>query len=447
MKGDCLEPRAASISPDRVVIVNCWDDSNKGDAAITTGLLNALKANHAALKYTLVSYVFHPDLPSARQSLRHVLGAHPDVDIVQPSVPALIRSVGKWKGMLSALRCLGKLMAPSLIKDDPMEADIRQSSLVVSNGGLYFGFVEPDHINTLYHLFAFSYPMLLAHRFGVPFILYAQSFGPFHNGMTRRWMRWLFNASAGNWSRESISNKLLLTLGAPSATTHVVPDAAFTVRPDAVEQKGNFDFSALAQDPYVAFSVRQISPTGHSRENEQRYYDSIVSTINWITEERSMRVVLVSHTLGPLVNEDDRIANRQVYRALTPNARERTLQLDADLSPSELAFVYGRAELVVATRFHAVVLTICGGAPVIAIPYFGTKTQGSFRDLGLEDMLLEVRNLSPEVLRDKVMQCLNRRTDLRRKIGIIAEAQFAQATLTGADAAQIAHRHAMHRMS
>ena len=429
------------------MIVNCWDDSNKGDAAITTGLLNALKANRAASKYTLVSYVFHPDLPSTRQSLRHVLGAHPDVDIKQPSVPALIRSVGKWNGLFSALRCIGKLMAPSLIKDDTMEADIRQSSLVASNGGLYFGFVESDHINTLYHLFAFSYPMLFAHRVKVPFILYAQSFGPFHNGMTRRWMRWLFNASAGNWSRESISNQLLLGLGAPSATTHVVPDAAFTVQPDALEKKGNFDFSALAQDPYVALSVRQLGPTGHSRENEQRYYDSIVSTINWIAEDLAMRVVLVSHNLGPLADEDDRVASRQVYSALTPNAQERTLQLDADLSPAELAFVYGRAELVVATRFHAVVLAICGGAPVIAIPYFGTKTQGAFRDLGLESMLLEVRNLSPEVLHNKIQQCLNQRTELRRKIAQIAEAQFGQAMRTGADAAQIAQHHAMHRLS
>ena len=441
-----MESKATSTSEDRVVIVNCWDDSNKGDAAITTGVLNALKANHAASHYTLVSYVFHPDPASARQGLRHVLEAHPDVDIKQSSVPAFVRSVGWWKGLFLALRGLCKLIAPSLIRDDPMEADIRRSSLVISNGGQYFAFVKPEYIKTLYHLFAFSYPLLFAHRLGVPFVLYAQSFGPFHNGITRRWMLRLFNTSAGNWSRETISNELLLALGAPTATTHVVADAAFTVRPNAPHSPFDFEFLGLAEDRYVAFSVRLLHATGHSRENEQKYCNSIVSAIEWLVAERAMRVVLVAHTQGPIADEDDRVASREVYDALPPNVRERTLLLDADLSPAELASVYGRAELVVATRFHAVVLAICGGAPVLAIPYFGNKTQGSFRDLGLEDMVLEIRNLSPEILRNKVAQFLGQHVDLRRKMGKIAEEQFARAIQTGADAGRIARRNAIHRI-
>src|ERR1700723_132575 len=117
------------------VVVNCWHDSNKGDAAITIGVLNALKTNGAASRFFLVSYVFHADEASARFGFRHVLEEHPGSEIIQPSVPALIRSVGRRRGVLLAFRAALKLLLPAIIRDDPMEAAIRQSSIVVSNGG------------------------------------------------------------------------------------------------------------------------------------------------------------------------------------------------------------------------------------------------------------------------------------------------------------------------
>jgi colanic acid/amylovoran biosynthesis protein len=434
-----LEQHTTFPAPESLaVIVNCWSDVNKGDAAITIGVLNALKENRVAARYSVVSYIFHPDEQSTRHSFRHVLREHPDVDIQQPSVPAHVRSVGRLKGFLLAIRGIVKLIAPSLIRDDGMESAIRKSSLVISNGGLYFGFVKSDYAATLYHLYSFCYPMLFAFRINVPFVLYAQSFGPFHNGITRRWMRWLLRASSGNWARESISEQLLLSIGAPPSTTRTVADAAFAVLPNSADNHVDFDSLGLGKGSFVAVSVRQLSPTGHGDLSEQMYFDSIVATIEQLVERTDLIIGIVSHTQGPVIEEDDRIASQRVFTALTAHAQQRTRVVNEDLSPSDLALVYGRAELVIATRFHAAVLAICGGAPVIAIPYFGTKAQGAFRDIGIEDLLLEVQDISPQLLYTRAMDCLNRRTELRERIRHVARAQYENAMQTGAWTAQIA---------
>jgi polysaccharide pyruvyl transferase WcaK-like protein len=114
------------------------------------------------------------------------------------------------------------------------------------------------------------------------------------------------------------------------------------------------------------------------------------------------------------------------------------LYLDADLSPEELAVLYGSAKFTLATRFHAVVLAICGGGPAIAIPYFGVKTQGSLRDLGLSDLLLEVSDLTLRTLKEKCLYCLNNDGALRAKVIAVATERYAAAMQTGVKLDEIA---------
>jgi polysaccharide pyruvyl transferase WcaK-like protein len=113
--------------------------------------------------------------------------------------------------------------------------------------------------------------------------------------------------------------------------------------------------------------------------------------------------------------------------------------IDADLTPEELALLYGSASFIIATRFHAVVLALCGGAAAIAIPYFGVKTQGSMRDLGLSDLLLEVRDLTLETLKAKCRYCLNQGPDLRAKVNRVAAERYSFAMQSGKKLGEIAH--------
>jgi colanic acid/amylovoran biosynthesis protein len=415
----------------QVITVNCWHDSNKGDAAITIGLLNALAANKISDKLAVASYAAYPTEEKWHYAFRHVLHEHPEAELVPTCLPALISSVGPLKACRLALRGFFKLLVPGLLPDQALEKEIRRSSAVVSTGGLYFGFVKTSFADLLYHLFSFSYPLLFAKRVGVPYFLYAQSFGPFHGAFARWWMRKLVANSAATWSRESYSQATLADLGAPKSQMDVVADAAFGI--DPAKAKKLLDLSSYGLDPgkYVAISIRGLDAAGHSSELEANYRRVFKDLIGWLVTERQLKAVLVAHTTGPIAKEDDRTISREVWESLDPQVKKNTALIVDDLGPTQLAQLYGSASFVIATRFHAVVLTICGGAPVIAIPYFGLKTQGSLRDLGLSDFVVELNALTLELLQAKSDEILGNELALRNRIKAVAEERYNAAMRTG----------------
>jgi colanic acid/amylovoran biosynthesis protein len=421
-----------------VLLVNCWHDSNKGDAAISIGVINALKNGAVADRIRVASYMYYPKQEDLDFGFRHVRAAHPDVEFVQTSLPAAARTVGKFKSLILSIRGVLKLLFPNLLPDLGFEKALCESRVVVSNGGLYFGFAQTGFFFTIFHLYAFSYPLLLAKRCGVPYVLYAQSFGPFRDPLSRWWMKRLVAGSAGAWARESFSRDTLLQIGAPSHKLDVVADAAFGLKLDNSHAPAVLQRFHLQPDGYVAISVRGLDASGHSQEAETRYRNSFAELIGWLSRECNFKVVLVAHTIGPLQDEDDRITCRAILSSLPPELAREVLYLDADLSPEELAVLYGSAKFTLATRFHAVVLAICGGGPAIAIPYFGVKTQGSLRDLGLSDLLLEVSDLTLQTLKEKCLYCLNNEGALRAKVIAVAAERYAAAMQTGVKLDEIA---------
>ena len=414
-----------------MLIVNCWHDSNKGDAAITIGLLNALSANQVGCHFAVASYAAYAKNSEWQYAFRHVLSEHPQTELVPTSFPALVSSVGKKAAAALALRAFVKLLFPGLLPDFPLETAVRKSSAVVSTGGLYFGFVRSSLADLVYHLFSFSYPLLFARRVGIPYVLYAQSFGPFHGAISRWWMRRLVAASVATWSRESYSQQTLLDLGAPPERMSVVADAAFGIDPGISRKQLDLSRYRLTPFSYVAISLRGLDAAGHSRDLEENYRAVFREAIDWLVRIRQLTVVLVAHTSGPLEKEDDRIISRQVWDTLDSSIRERTVLVVDDLSPVELAQLYGSASFVVATRFHAVVLSLCGGSPVIAIPYFGVKTQGSLRDLGLSEFVIELNSLTLESLQAKSDAILEGGDRLRLRIQDIAKERYSAAMNTG----------------
>ena len=280
--------------------------------------------------------------------------------------------------------------------------------------------------------------MMLARRLGRPYVLFSQSFGPFPSPLLKSWMRYLVANSDGAWCRESMSQDVLLKLGADKTKIKVIPDAAFGIKPDPSKNGSESLYPQLRPREYVAVSLCSLVPSGFPEEAEQRYTDSFRQTIAWLVKERNISVALVAHTLGPLPDEDDRIITREVYETLPPDVAAHVVFCQDDLSPSQLCILDGQAKFVIATRFHAVVLSICGRAPVIAVPYFGVKTQGAFRDLGLSSMVLEVANMDGNAIISLLRGCLENESKLKQTIEAIAEKQYNSAMQSGAMLKQIA---------
>src|SRR6202034_87104 len=91
---DVARSQIATPKKRSALVVNCWHDSNKGDAAISIGVVNALKKNSVADLVRVASYIYYPEQAGLDYGFRHLRAAHPDVEFVQATLPAAARLGG-----------------------------------------------------------------------------------------------------------------------------------------------------------------------------------------------------------------------------------------------------------------------------------------------------------------------------------------------------------------
>lgn len=240
-------------------------------------------------------------------------------------------------------------------------------------------------------LYMNAIPLLLAARLGRPTALFGQSVGPFE-GRASRWLaqkvlrrvKWVV-------VREPISLALAAELLGPLRERAVLaPDTAFLLTPQPITMPDGFP------DRFIALTARQwhfpyIADRGKAAELQQRYYDAIRDLIVWAARSLGLRTILIPQVIGPTPAETDGVAWDEITRRTPPDCLP--LRLEQDLRPDHLAGVYGRAELLVGTRFHSIILAALSGTPVVAIGYHGPKAEGILRSCGLEEFHVGIDSL------------------------------------------------------
>src|SRR5690606_16285936 len=81
-------------------------------------------------------------------------------------------------------------------------------------------------------------------------------------------------------------------------------------------------------------------------------------------------------------------------------------------SPTQLRDAYGEFDLVIATRMHAAILSLCAGTPVVPVAY-EFKTRELFDGLGMGELVDDIDALSAESLTARVNTALDEADTLR----------------------------------
>jgi len=368
-----------------VVIAYPWHDSNKGDAAILEGILTQLRVSCGfAGQFELIPCV-DPGCDLGAGMLRHNTRQW-DIAVRPPSVPAFPKRKLEWSWRIP--RALIKLAAPRFVPSRPDEAAIERSDGVILTGGLYLAFPHTKTLRPPFRLFAYLYPAFYAKRLGKPVVFWGHSLGPFQNKLSQILMQFALQDTVVI-AREGMSAELARKLAKGKARIVVAPDAAFAVSPQPSSLIDGFlEHRELNGKKFIVFAPRGLRGYGWSADAERRYLEHLASVAKGELS-KGHRVVFVAHTQGPTIDEDDRLILQEL-RSLLRDEEVDWFGLDEDPSPRELAYLYSKASIVIATRFHGAVLSILGGTPTVAIPYFGTKTQGFFADMGLQDFVVQV---------------------------------------------------------
>ena len=114
--------------------------------------------------------------------------------------------------------------------------------------------------------------------------------------------------------------------------------------------------------------------------------------------QRGKRPVLVSFCQA----EGDEKAVFRILENLSPKIREQTAVLNYRGDPAEILDAYARAERVIATRFHAMILALCYEKPVFSIAY-SEKCSNYLDDLSFPNFcgISELARIAPAEMLDR----------------------------------------------
>ena len=388
----------------RIFVACGFTWNNKGDAALLMATAQALRATIPGVALSFAS--FTPELDSQ---------CYQEQVVRMPLDPAgrLPKWVRKWqrfgpyllKGLLECylvafrLWLLLRYLLPQefayrlLGRGQDTAREILNADVVVALPG---GYLQATVWNDDYWLFHWL-TLNMAKAAGKPILVYAQSIGPFV-GRHQAWAVGLLNRVDVVSVREEFSLRRLQEFGIAADRTLLVPDAAFGLGgsgdgPRDLEQ--HFPELPSFPQPWCGISVREHHFPGKSDPQlwMERYLTEVALAADRLAELAGGTVFFVPQCIRS--GGRDIEVSHQVVGRMRHGAQARVV--DEDLSPLALQALYSRLELLIGTRMHANILTMCAGTPVVAIAY-ERKTNGIMQMLGQSDYVLNIEDVMDKLV-------------------------------------------------
>jgi Uncharacterized conserved protein len=270
---------------------------------------------------------------------------------------------------------------------------IASLDLVIVKGG---GFLHSyGKIRDAYLMYYFLFDIKLAQRLNKKVVILPNSIGPLKNTIARSIVKkvlkkCVFVSTRENVSQAFVSQKLKIN-------NFVSPDLGFYQK--ASDDDFKDELVSLGVDftrTRVALTLRpyRFDGTKNASELFEKYITEMTRLVSLLTDN-GIQVSLVKHTLGPSAHEDDTIALNEVYEKLE-NKSSVIIVGNENWDCQQLQKVYSYYDFLIGTRFHSVIYALNMKVPCIAIAYGGNKSYGIMKDIGVEQYVVPIENVSSE---------------------------------------------------
>ncbi|WP_432520356.1 polysaccharide pyruvyl transferase family protein [Kineococcus sp. SYSU DK006] len=372
----------------------------------------------------------------------------PDIPFVPFLLPALApgrRLPARARAVLHRARCARVKVAASLVGrglSAPARAVLPSSvarpfqEMVRADVIAYTGGTT---LTDNYNLADKVFDLDVARRLRKPLVFLPQSAGPFRKPENREGLRPVLAAADLVLLRDERSLQHVVEIGADPARCRVVPDVVFALaRPelaDAERVEG-------AGPPRLAVSVREWA---HFRDKDKQrgmadYADSLRAAVTSAVRERGAEVTFVSTCQGrpEYVRDDSEFALR-VAEGLPEDVREHVVVDRAAHHPEELIDVLAGFDAMLSTRLHGAISAVCTGVPTLTIAY-EYKTTEVWGQLGLPEWTVDIDDVTPQVLSQRVLALLDDAPRVRKQVAAAVPAMAAGAEEVGALVAGVLQR-------
>ncbi|MCP4422875.1 MAG: hypothetical protein GY803_00120 [Chloroflexi bacterium] len=398
----------------QALILGVRDIRNKGDLAILKSEIELLQ-DDLAFDKTVVSIVYAGAARAIEPSL-NIQPALVDAWIVSSKGGALLALLKKlvlallWAFQILALPLQLLLAKVGLVL--PYRAELykaaAKSDAVFFTGGNQFMDVgsKTDTVSIMklfprwLFLFGIFWQFIwLRWLTKARIIAFPQSVGLFQTSLAKSLARRIILATDLCLLRESISEKIVYELGAQSRCANTY-DVAFHL--------SKIDIILEGQRPILGIAPR-ITPLVQLGK-----YAAIHAQAAdwWINEMGGSVVLLPSNEWGDGSNNDDVIVTKKIIDLME---NENNVSYISMTSCEIYKGFLGSLDVLLSTRMHPTILAATSGVPYVAI-YYEHKQQGLAAQLGVEDYLIDIANISAERTIAKIEQAFRRRDLLRKQL-------------------------------
>ena len=315
---------------------------NGGDAAILEGIGHIMRSEFG----DEIDITVHDDSPAAAASRVPFE--------VRPQLQALAGRARRPFALRRRLRARG---------DRELLERYSSADVIVSTGGTY--------LTGNYDMTPRIRELRLARALRRPLVLFTQSVGPLDERRARRALRRSLRDARLVLLRDERSRAELARTGLRAPRTELAADAAFALADPRVLESAR-ERRSPPREPHVAVSVRAWAhfEGDVAATRLERYLEAIAGLVCHLVERRGARVTFISTCQGnPAYAHDDSVVADAICARLPGGVLTRVRSDREAHSPRELIARLGEFDLVVATRMHAAILALAGGALVLPIAY------------------------------------------------------------------------------
>ena len=228
-------------------------------------------------------------------------------------------------------------------------------------------------------------PLLLARIINRPYMICAQSIGPFTTGFVQRIIVLLLKDAGAITTRERITDRLLSEL---NISENVIPaqDLAFVLEPAPQERiKQIFEIEGIDPGlPWVGMSISGLISQYafknlDAKARKGAYLKVMADFADFIVDRYDKNILFVPHVVIPNGNSD-RVVTSQVQMRMMH--KKRAVVLQGDYLGDELKGVIGLCDIFVGSRMHATIAAMSQGIPTLTYVY-------NHKTLGINGQILE----------------------------------------------------------
>lgn len=409
-----------------IVTLGAAYSANKGAAAMLQALVDNAPERFGPTRIIAVST--HPN--GDRRAY-----AKAGVDVtVAPQPPAALALVHVPLAVLAGLLRVARLPWRWVCRPAALKA-LSKADVVADISGI--SFVDGRRpVVLVYNALVDTVPLLL----GRPVVKCAQAMGPFRTTLNRRLARLVLPRLRTVCPRGARTEQHLRDLG----LTNLMPatDVAFTMRVgDRTRETMRKRLAEVGTGPYLVVSPSQVVDTSCAAKSID-YQAIMADFIDAAAAAGERTVVMVAHSAqvdAGVTHMNDLPLCRSIHQRL--RHRDKVVLFDEDLSPTELRAVIGEAELLVTSRFHAMIAALAERTPPLVIGW-SHKYAEILEPFGLGDVAVTYDDLTTgEAVWDRSVELIGRAGDIRAAIAkgqprALADAEINFDALAGALASE-----------